>query len=63
MVIQKEEFNVKEIQCYNVLAFMNQHQDGERMISSDVKSLISSFLNPDDGSFELKPYNVEFLLH
>ena len=37
-VIQREEFNVKESQCYNVSVLMNHHQDLERMISSDVRS-------------------------
>ena len=26
-VIQREEFNVKESQCYNVLVVMKHHQD------------------------------------
>ena len=37
-VIQKEGFNVKESQHYNVSVLMNHHQDQERMISIDIKS-------------------------
>ena len=28
-VIQEEEFNVKESQCYNISVLMNHHQDEE----------------------------------
>ena len=37
-VIQREEINVKESQCYNVSVLMNHHQDLESMISRDIRS-------------------------
>ena len=39
-VIQREEFNVKESQRYNVSVLLNHHQDLEIMISSDFRSPI-----------------------
>ena len=42
-VTQREEFNVKEIQRYNVSVQMNHQQDLERMMSSDVRSPMDFF--------------------
>ena len=36
-VIQGEEFNVKESQCYNILVLMNHHWDLDRKILSNVR--------------------------
>ena len=38
--MQEEELNVKVSQRYNVTVLMNHHQELEKMISTDVKSLI-----------------------
>ena len=44
MVIQREEFNVKESQRYNVSVLINYHQVLERMTSSDIISTIDFWL-------------------
>ena len=42
-IIEREEFNVKENQRYNVSVLINHHQDLDRMISSDVRSPIDLY--------------------
>ena len=39
-VIEREEFNIKESQCYNISVLMNHHQDIEGMILGDIRSLM-----------------------
>ena len=38
IVIQSEEFNMKENRCYNVPVLINLHQDIQKMLSSGVRS-------------------------
>ena len=63
-LIQKEEFNVKESQCYNVSVPLKHLQDVERRISNEVKSpkSIGDLMILDEGSFELKRYSFDFIL-
>ena len=51
---------MKESQRYNVSVLINHHRDFEKMLSSDVRSPITSFLSPDDGFLKSKRYNVDF---
>ena len=37
-LIQSEEFNMKESQCYNISVSINHHQDLEKMLWSIVRS-------------------------
>ena len=63
-VIQSEEFNIKESQCYNVSVSINHHEDLEKMLWSVIRSpmgCLASFLNPDDGLLKPKRYNIDFL--
>ena len=53
-VIQSEEFKMIESRRYNVSVSIKHHQDLKKMLSSEIKQHLITFLNPDYGLFKPK---------